>query len=152
MIGLIAWATQTLPLRPNRENYGQTSKIYALTEAKWAEIDREWRDAHERTLRQVPSKTEDPLPNFVSVRSATQSSSRSRSRGRGRGRAGSAHAAPAPMAMIPRLADAEGKFPSRGDEDIVGPMVRDAYMMRAVSEDRKGRFWRQLADRVGLRR
>ncbi|KAF3352525.1 hypothetical protein HYQ45_000591 [Verticillium longisporum] len=134
------------------ENYGQTSKIYALTEAKWAEIDREWRDAHERTLRQVPSKTEDPLPNFVSVRSATQSSSRSRSRGRGRGRAGSAHAAPAPMAMIPRLADAEGKFPSRGDEDIVGPMVRDAYMVRAVSEDRKGRFWRQLADRVGLRR
>ncbi|KAM0273890.1 hypothetical protein ACHAQH_008152 [Verticillium albo-atrum] len=134
------------------ENYGQTSKIYALTEAKWAEIDREWRDAHERTLRRVPSKTEDPLPNFISVRSATQSTSRSRSRGRGRGRAGSANATPAPMAMVPRLADAEGKFPERGDEDIVGPMVRDAFMVRAASEDRKGRFWRQLADKVGLRR
>lgn len=148
------------------ENYGETSKIYALTEAKWAEIDRLWRDAHERTMKLVPdlrTKTDDALPSFVSVRqagsaSASANASRSRSRGRGRVRSGSASVAiaapPAAVAaaLIPRLVDADGKFPARGDEDIVGPMVRDAVMVRAESEDRKGRFWRNLVDKMGLKK
>ncbi|KAH7366966.1 hypothetical protein B0T11DRAFT_325269 [Plectosphaerella cucumerina] len=144
------------------ENYGETSKIYALTEAKWAEIDREWRDAHERTMKLVPdlrTKTDDALPSFVSVRqAASASASRSRSRGRGRVRSDSASvtiaAPPAAVAaaLIPRLVDADGKFPARGDEDIVGPMVRDAFMARAQSEDRKGRFWRNLVDKMGLKK
>lgn len=144
------------------ENYGETSKIYALTEAKWAEVDRAWRDSHERTMKRVPdlsSKTDDALPSFISVRQASSAGvSRSRSRGRGRVRAGSASVAitapPATTmaALIPRLADAEGKFPARGDEDIVGPMVRDEFMVRTQSEDRKGRFWRTLADKMGLKK
>ncbi|KAL2753538.1 hypothetical protein ACRALDRAFT_1082911 [Sodiomyces alcalophilus JCM 7366] len=146
------------------ENYGQTSKIYALTEAKWAEIDRAWREAHETTLKRVPSlasKTDDPLPSFIPVRStsAHHSASRSRSRGRGRGRsrAGSASVALAPSTttaatMLPQLIDAQGKFPERGDEDIVGPMVREAYMGSDMGDDRMNRFWKLLADKVGLRR
>ncbi|ROT40431.1 hypothetical protein SODALDRAFT_272836 [Sodiomyces alkalinus F11] len=150
------------------ENYGQTSKIYALTEAKWAEIDGAWREAHETTLRRVPSlaqaasKTEEPVPSFVPVRSTSAhhraSRSRSRGRARGRSRAGSASVVAMPpsmtpaAAMLPQLVDAQGKFPERGDEDIVGPMVREACMAADMGDDRRNRFWKQLADKVGLRR
>jgi hypothetical protein len=57
---------------------------------------------------------------------------------------------------VPRMLealDADGKFPNRGDEDIVGPMHRDEVMIRAESEERKSsRFWRHLVDKVGLRK
>ncbi|KAL0934354.1 uncharacterized protein CTRU02_211153 [Colletotrichum truncatum] len=145
------------------ENYGETSKIYALTEAKWAEIEKSWRNFHEQTMERIlaASKTSSQRPEV------------SRSRSRGRVRAGSGGSAilrrPAndnvfaneqwrrledglPTA-IPRLLDAEGKFPERGDEDIVGPMERDTKMIRSRSEERKStRFWRNLAEKVGLRK
>ncbi|KAF4508105.1 hypothetical protein G6O67_004529 [Ophiocordyceps sinensis] len=56
---------------------------------------------------------------------------------------------------VPRMLeslDAQGKFPCRGDEDIVGPMQRDAVMVRARSEEGKGHFWRSLVDKVGFRK
>lgn len=150
------------------ENYGQTSKIYALTEAKWAETERRWRSIYEGLISQTMA-TNPSMPS-----SARQS--RSRSRGRGRGRAGSAgtsiigraptddifanmqwrrleDALPSAVPQMLEALDADGKFPSRGDEDIVGPMHRDEVMIRADSEERKSsRFWRHLADKVGLRK
>ncbi|KAI9155500.1 hypothetical protein HJFPF1_08084 [Paramyrothecium foliicola] len=150
------------------ENYGQTSKIYALTEAKWAETERRWRNIYDGLITQTMAANRSLPP------SAAQS--RSRSRGRGRGRAGSAgtsivgrpptddifanmqwrrleDAIPSAVPQMLEALDADGKFPNRGDVDIVGPMHRDEVMIRADSEERKSsRFWRHLADKVGLRK
>ncbi|SCN93381.1 uncharacterized protein FFMR_08542 [Fusarium fujikuroi] len=147
------------------ENYGETSKIYALTEAKWADIEKRWRSTHDGLMSEIVQAT--------SSAPGSTSASRSRSRGRGRSRAnsgGSILGRPPPMddvfagmqwkrledglpSAIPRLVDADGKFPSRGDEDIVGPMQRDEVMLRTHSEERKGaRFWKNLAGKVGLRK
>lgn len=148
------------------ENYGQTSNIYALTEAKWAEIERRWRtiygDMVKQTLSSVPMQKSD---------------SRSRSRGRGRGRSLSAHpgsvqqhspqgdafagmewnrlqdSMPSAVPQILEALDAaQGKFPSRGDEDIVGPMHREACMAGAYNEDSRSRFWKSLVGKVGIHR
>ncbi|KAG5658072.1 hypothetical protein KAF25_007023 [Fusarium avenaceum] len=147
------------------ENYGETSKIYALTEAKWTDIEKRWRATHDALMAQIAEAT--------SSAPGSTSTSRSRSRGRGRARAnsgGSILGRPPPMddvfagmqwkrledglpSAIPRLVDADGKFPARGDEDIVGPMQRDEVMLRTHSEERRGaRFWKSLAGKVGLRK
>ncbi|RGP65716.1 hypothetical protein FLONG3_9109 [Fusarium longipes] len=147
------------------ENYGETSKIYAHTEAKWTDIEKRWRTTHDGLMAQIVEAT--------SSAPGSTSGSRSRSRGRGRARAnsgGSILGRPPPLddvfagmqwkrledglpSAIPRLVDADGKFPARGDEDIVGPMQRDEVMLRTHSEERKGaRFWKHLAGKVGLRK
>lgn len=147
------------------ENYGETSKIYALTEAKWAETEKRWRSTHDDLMEQIVSLTKSAPPST--------SGSRSRSRGRGRLRSSSGSAAlmgrpptddvfagmqwrrleDGLPSAIPKILDADGKFPARGDEDIVGPMQRDEVMVRAQSEERKGaRFWKNLAEKVGLRK
>ncbi|KJZ79702.1 hypothetical protein HIM_01171 [Hirsutella minnesotensis 3608] len=146
------------------EHYGQTSKIYALTEAKWAETERRWKAFHDDIVRQTSRSAP-----------GSASHSRSHSRGRGRGRSSSSvgilgqvpsnddvladmewrRMDDCLLSAVPRMLeslDAQGKFPCRGDEDIVGPMQRDAVMVRARSEDAKGRFWRSLADKVGFRK
>lgn len=147
------------------ENYGQTSKIYGLTETKWAEIEGRWKGIYEAAVEQA-------MPANANTQSYTMTV-RSRSRGRPRGRSGSTSAAimgrPAnddffaelqwqriedglPSA-VPRMLDAEGKFPARGDEDIVGPMHRAETMERSHSEEKHGaKFWKNLAEKVGLRR
>ncbi|KAM0233611.1 hypothetical protein ACHAPO_006898 [Fusarium lateritium] len=147
------------------ENYGETSKIYGLTEAKWTEIEKRWRTTHDGLMAQIVEAT--------SSAPSSTSGSRSRSRGRGRARAnsgGSNLGRPPPLddvfagmqwkrledglpSAIPHLVDADGKFPARGDEDIVGPMQRDEVMLRTHSEERKSaRFWKNLAGKVGLRK
>ncbi|KAF5133938.1 hypothetical protein E5D57_004566 [Metarhizium anisopliae] len=147
------------------ENYGQTSKIYNLTERKWAEVELRW----QTTFGDIVKNTSHSTAGSVSE-------SRNQSRGRGRGRSSSSNAAalarlpahddlvaelewrrledclPSAVPQMLKSLDADGKFPGRGDEDIVGPMQRDAVMVRARSEDAKGRFWKTLADRVGLRK
>ncbi|GJN73485.1 only prolin and serin are matching in the corresponding protein [Purpureocillium lilacinum] len=146
------------------EHYGQTSKIYALTEAKWAETERKWKSIYDEMMTQNSRSAP-----------ASASHSRSHSRGRGRGRSSSSVGAlgrtptsdatlgdlewrrrdeclPSAVPQMLESLDAHGKFPERGDEDIVGPMHRDAVMIRARSEDAKGRFWRNLADKVGFRK
>ena len=144
------------------ENYGETSNIYALTQKKWAEVERTWRRMHNQTMERVVASAE-PVP------APTHSRARSRSRGRGRGRAGSSAAAlgvPAQdvlggaewrrmddgaPAVLPRILS--DKFPSRGDEDIVGPMVREEVMVRTESADGRGaRLWKNLMKVGGLRR
>ncbi|RFU81019.1 hypothetical protein TARUN_1202 [Trichoderma arundinaceum] len=144
------------------EHYGQTSKTYGMTEAKWAEIERRWKGYYGDIVRQ----TQPVAPAMII--------SRSRSRGRGRGRSESANPAgksksrqhddiyaamqwrgrrgclPSAVPQMLEALDAEGKFPGRGDEDIVGPMQRDAYMVRARSEEKTPRFWKNLAEKLRL--
>ncbi|KAJ4144210.1 hypothetical protein NW765_001368 [Fusarium oxysporum] len=112
------------------ENYGETSKIYALTEAKWADIERRWRSTHDGLMSEIVQAT--------SSAPGSTSASRSRSRGRGRSRAnsgGSILGRPPPMddvfagmqwkrledglpSAIPRLVDADGKFPSEATKTL----------------------------------
>jgi hypothetical protein len=59
------------------------------------------------------------------------------------------------LAAIPRILDAQGKFPERGDVDIVGPMIRDAVMARGQADEKKPTtpIWlKSFVEKVGLRR
>lgn len=147
------------------EHYGQTSKIYALTEAKWAETERKWKGYYSDIARKMQ----------VNVKRSSSVLSRSRSRGRGRGRSESANPVgksrsrqenedllvvmewrgrkgclPSAVPQMLEALDADGKFPHRGDEDIVGPMHRVPYMKRARSEEKTPRFWKNLAEKLRL--
>lgn len=108
------------------EHYGTTSNTYTLTEAKWAETERAWRAMHDGLVADCVELGSDmsALPLPDNVSS-----------------------------VVPRILDAQGKFPNLGDEDIVGPMER-AASVACFSDDRhgSGRFWRSLAGKVGLRK
>ncbi|KAI2610756.1 uncharacterized protein GGS25DRAFT_162951 [Hypoxylon fragiforme] len=121
----IARVNYTKHLARTGEHYGQTSKTYALTEAKWAETQRTWRNLHDEIAEAVVASGEATTCEKFDEGVLT---------------------------TVPKMY-AEGKFPERGDEDIVGPMVREATMMSMDSVDRKGSgFWRHLAGKVGLRK
>lgn len=114
------------------EHYGTTSKTYALTEAKWAETEREWKASHDVLLQRVTALN----PGYDAQLRWDRLQD------------------DAPT-TVPRMLDAEGKFPDLGDEDIVGPMVRDAVMVREPSSDGEHgakKFWKNLAGKVGLRK
>lgn len=54
-------------------------------------------------------------------------------------------------AALPRMLG--DKFPSRGDEDIVGPMVREEAMRGGSVDGRGARLWKNFMGKVGgLRR
>ncbi|CAK7563162.1 MAG: hypothetical protein SEPTF4163_001022 [Sporothrix epigloea] len=131
------------------EHYGTTSSTYLLTVAKWAETDRAWQLAHDNAMTHITAMLTSSGDD-------------------GRARAASLDQLP-PLqhhnvsCVIPQILDkAEGKFPVLGDEDIVGPMDRVAFMERedggfvatSTHRDRNGmsRFLRGLADRVRSRR
>ena len=82
------------------EHYGVTSRIYKLTEEKWAEIDAQWKNNHDITAREA-GLHEAANTDFPEQRKE-----------------------PSPAIQIASLNDpnAEGKFPDLGDQDIVGPM------------------------------
>ena len=103
------------------EHYGHTSKTYKLTEAKWRETQQEWQSIHDTVTDQIAD-----IPR-VDDRAAER----------------------VPVA-VPKLHAMGDKFPSRGDEDIVGPMMRAVTMLPATGgEDRKGaRFWRNLREKL----
>lgn len=124
------WATArcnyTKHLARTGEHYGLTSKTYSLTEQKWAETQAQWRRYHDQVAAFiVASGAADSLPKFDEDTTTA----------------------------VPHM-DTEGKFPERGDEDIVGPMIREACMVvPGDSMDRRNaNFWRTLAGRVGLRK
>ncbi|KAI0384738.1 hypothetical protein F5Y04DRAFT_220391 [Hypomontagnella monticulosa] len=107
------------------EHYGQTSKTYAYTEAKWVETQQTWRCFYDEIAQAVVASGEAIMCEKFDGGVVT---------------------------TVPKI-DAEGKFPDRGDEDIVGPMVREATMMSFDGIDRKGpSFWRNLAGKVGLKK
>ncbi|KAI1187786.1 hypothetical protein F5B17DRAFT_304075 [Nemania serpens] len=107
------------------EHYSLTSKTYLLTEQKWSEIDGTWRAHHDKILETVVASGE--ASGFEKFDETI-------------------------ITTVP-IMDGEGKFPERGDEDIVGPMVREAMMTSPTgTERRRPSFWRNLTDRVSLRK
>ena len=105
------------------ENYGATSKIYRLTEEKWAEIDATWKrnvglsfsripelnhgtgseaatNKHDNTNHGVTPEKKSPLTTIKSLELS--------------------EVHPKSDCKFPPLS--RGKFPAIGDEDIVGPM------------------------------
>lgn len=122
----MARVNYTKHLARTGEHYGTTSKTYAMTEAKWAEVDSIWRAQLDALAEAV---IEDGAVGDLSNYDR------------------------AILTTLPRM-DAEGKFPDRGDEDIVGPMVREEAMIQSPDMlDRRGAsFWRNLAGRVGLKK
>ncbi|KAK3317342.1 hypothetical protein B0T19DRAFT_290095 [Cercophora scortea] len=97
------------------EHYGTTSKTYALTEAKWAETEQEWYQAEHDLLSRLNSQGNADAPLTFQRRTTEEML----------------------PAAIPRMLSDEGKFPERGDVDIVGPMVRDPVMMRDGQDEKK---------------
>ncbi|KAL9098114.1 MAG: hypothetical protein Q9163_006166 [Psora crenata] len=89
------------------ENSGPTSKIYHLTQEKWAEIDATWQKNVDAALAQLHEQNPDASISPVLD---------------GGGRAGTTKTSP--LVKLPSLNGprSEGKFPELGDEGIVGPM------------------------------
>lgn len=115
------------------EHYGGTSKAFGLTEAKWAEIEQEWHRIEGELIQQLDPQSNDALQATVDLRHGLEEVS--------------------PFSM-PWILNDE-KFPERGDVDIVGPMIRDAVMIREGHDDRKTgspSWFKQLAEKVKLRR
>ena len=89
------------------ENIGPTSKIYTLTQEKWAGIDATWKKNVDRCVAQLndpqPSSPGSPVISEPVGRDLTKTP---------------------PLVKIPALNGprSEGKFPRVGDEGIVGPM------------------------------
>ncbi|KAF2840848.1 hypothetical protein M501DRAFT_1010040 [Patellaria atrata CBS 101060] len=103
------------------EHFGTNSKIYKLTDEKWAEIDARWKRSYDQCCAEAARSGQDALM-------ATPSE-------------------PAPLSKMPTLNDprSEGKFPTLGDEDIVGPMVQFAAQIQR-RPSKKSAFLRFLGD------
>lgn len=101
------------------ENYGDTSKTYALTQAKWSEIEQTWSSCHKQLTAELIAcggslcghiKPDETFPT-----------------------------------TLPHMA--EGKFPERGDQDIVGPMVRQATMSPGGDAGKRPSLWKRMTGR-----
>ncbi|KAB5585075.1 hypothetical protein GE09DRAFT_13948 [Coniochaeta sp. 2T2.1] len=120
------------------EHYGLTSSTYTLTQAKWDEISKEWEAIETDLINEIAKSSNGQID-----------ASELRDNHRGR-------KMDVKVAIIPSMI--EGKFPERGDVDIVGPMQRDEFMAgsRDVSpiDDRKhvSAWLKSLAGKVGLRK
>ena len=79
-------------------HFGQSSTTYLLSEAKWAEIDAQWKTSYKQAVTEASRSGEVSLADIIKE--------------------------PAPVAKIPSMNEphSEGKFPKLGDSDIVGPM------------------------------
>ncbi len=86
------------------DNYGPTSKIYHLTEDKWAEIDTKWRGIMDACFARAKVNTHESKTSLSKSQEAMSE--------------------PPPLIKMPSLngPKSEGKFPKLGDEGIVGPM------------------------------
>lgn len=96
------------------EHYGATSRIYRLTEEKWAEIDNQWKVNSELCLSHTEAQG-------LETRLECES--------------------PAPLIKLPSLngPKSEGKFPKLGDEVIVGPMEQIAGPLNQQKRSSKKR-------------
>ena len=98
------------------ENYGATSKIYRLTEEKWAEIDTVWKSNVEFSFSRIPKLAHGNDAVTTGLHADGSATFEK----------------PAPLMKVssadgPRndckfITLGKGKFPAIGDEDIVGPM------------------------------
>ena len=91
------------------EHYGTTSKIYLLTQEKWAVVDAEWKRHNELMSRSVQ-----PLIARLSDGETDQGGSTASS---------AVLEKPLTKVIVPQIDDSSGKFPELGDEDIIGPMA-----------------------------
>lgn len=114
------------------EHYGTTSKIYRLTEEKWAEVDTQWKQSNQLIVSNLQDGgNDDEMGLAIEAQD------------------------PAPEAMkVPPLDDPTGKFPQLGDEDIVGPMAVGPALYRDPTPpqsrpSRKRNFLRFLQDFLG---
>ncbi len=109
-------------LKRTGEHYGATSKIYRLTEDKWAEIDAEWKRNADLCLSHAAETTETTM-------SLSQSDL----------------VPPSPLVKIPSLngPKSEGKFPTIGEKGIVGPMEQlPSLIQQPQKRKRKLAFFR----------
>ena len=106
------------------ENYGATSRIYRLTEEKWASIDAKWKGNTDLLL----SGTADAGFENALERESSQV------------------AEPAPLTKLPSLngPKSEGKFPKLGDEVIVGPMEQIGHLSQQKRSSKKRTFFKFL--------
>lgn len=106
------------------EHYGATSKIYRLTEEKWAAIDALWKRNFDFCISRAVDN------GFEAELSLSQSSV----------------AEPTPLMKLPSLNGprSEGKFPQLGDENIVGPMEQVAGHLHQRRPSRKAGFLKFL--------
>jgi hypothetical protein len=95
------------------KHYGGTSKMYKLTEEKWASVMSTWRKNNDITLAKMIASGGDVFATLKHTTFGDDSSNNA-------------------MTVIPSLNDprSEGKFPEMGDEDIVGPMVQVAAQLQ----------------------
>ncbi|KAK3377379.1 hypothetical protein B0T24DRAFT_239067 [Lasiosphaeria ovina] len=124
----------TKHLARTAEHYSCTSKTYLLTEAKWTEIEQEWRRAEDDLIHRLDPNGNGEALTTLRLRRAAEEML---------------------PAAIPRMLSDEGKFPERGDEDIVGPMARDAVMARDSHDEKKNSasgWLKNLAEKVGFRK
>jgi hypothetical protein len=98
------------------EHFGVTSKHYKLTEQKWAEIDALWKANHDLAVSRAAAAGAEPEPTSPLE--------------------------PAPLSKMPTLNDpkSEGKFPTLGDEDIVGPMIQVASQLQKPHSRKRSVF------------
>lgn len=91
------------------EHYGTTSKIYILTEEKWAAVDAQW-----KKYNQIMSSAVGPIIARLSDGDTDKSGSLASS---------AVLEKPLTRVIVPQIDDSTGKFPQMGDEDIIGPMA-----------------------------
>ena len=106
------------------EHYGATSKIYRLTEEKWAAIDALWKRNSDLCISRTVEN------GFEVGRALSQSSV----------------AEPTPLMKLPSISGprSEGKFPPLGDDNIVGPMEQIASQLQQRRPSRKAGFLKFL--------
>ena len=96
------------------ESFSVTSRYFLMAEMKWTEVEAEWRTNYELVKSRAKAISQELVP----------------------------HALPRPESCIyqPSLGyqTSQGKFPNRGDEDIVGPMLQ--YTRSSEMTSRKGAF------------
>lgn len=106
------------------EHYGPSSPTYKLTEAKWAEIDKEWRCNLDKANAEAEANGETPVSQCLAE---TQ-----------------------PLAKMPSLSDPNQptKFPNVDEADIVGPMVQ--YVNIQQSAPKRTGFFGQLKGQTSM--
>ena len=114
------------------DNSGPTSKIYQLTQDKWAEIDSTWKKNVEACVAQLTKQ--DPDVSTSPILGAD---------------AGRELAKTPPLVKIPSLngPKSEGKFPKVGDEGIVGPMEVVPARIEVVEQQEREQMQAQAAKR-----
>jgi hypothetical protein len=103
------------------EHYGSTSKVYKLTEEKWASVDNVWKRQHDlmRTaLAPVLARLSD---GDSEMQDSTTSSA--------------VLEKPLTKVVVPVI-DKSGKFPELGDGEIVGPMSVARPRLPATDQDK----------------